>query len=86
MAKLAVSGPNSQEFQPGSVPRPLPLEWLVTDMRGFRDAMIRKERWHRAAILAGQLALLAREYQCGRRPSCKALKRFFHFVAREQAL
>ena len=86
MANLAVGTARSQEFQPESNHAPFPLKWLITDLRGFRDGMIGKERWYRAAILAGQLALLAREYERGRRPSRKALKRFFHFVAREQAL
>jgi len=62
------------------------LESLIADLRGLRDGMIGRDKRHRAAILAGQLALLAREYQRGRRPSRKTLKRFFHFVAREQAL
>jgi hypothetical protein len=63
-----------------------PLESLIADLRDLRDGMIATDRRRRAAILAGQLALLAREYQKGRRPSRKTLKHFFHFVAREQAI
>jgi hypothetical protein len=59
---------------------------LIADLRTLRDGMIATDWRRRTAILAGQLALLAREYQRGRRPSRKMLKRFFHFVAREQAL
>jgi hypothetical protein len=86
MANLSVSTLSSQEFQPESSPAHFPLKWLINDLRGFRDGMIGKERSHRAAILAGQLALLAREYERGRRPSRKTLKQFFRFVAREQGL
>lgn len=86
MANLSVSNLSSQGFQPESNSAHFPLKWLISDLRGFRDGMIGKDRWHRAGILAGQLALLAREYERGRRPSRKALKRFLHFVAREQAL
>jgi hypothetical protein len=86
MTNLAASAPRSQEIRPESDPAPFSLKWLITDLRGFRDGMIGNDRWHRAAILAGQLALLAREYERGRRPSRKALKRFFQFVAREQTL
>lgn len=63
-----------------------PLESLIADLRGLRDGMILHDRRERAGILAGQLALLAAEYRRGRRPSRKTLRRFFYFVAREQAL
>jgi len=85
MNNLSVSGPLRQEFQT-EFSFPSPLEFLIADLRGLRDGMIAKDRHRRSAILAGQLVLLAREYQSGRRPSRKTLKRFFHFVAREQAI
>lgn len=62
------------------------LELLIADLRGLRDEMIKRDRRERWAILAGQLALLAREYQRGCRPSRKTLRRFFHFVAGENML
>jgi hypothetical protein len=71
----------SQDFETKT-----PLELLIADLRGIRDGMMATDQRRRTGILAGQLALLAREYQKGRRPSRKTLKRFFHFVAREQAL
>ncbi len=87
MANLTASASRSQEFQTKSnFPSSSPLESLIADLRGLRDGMIATDRRHRTAILAGQLALLAREYQKGRRPSRKTLKHFFHFVAREQAV
>ncbi len=87
MANLNASASRSQEFQTKSnSPSASPLESLIADLQGLRDVMIATDRRHRAAVLVGQLALLAREYQNGRRPSRKTLKHFFHFVAREQAV
>lgn len=86
MANLSVSTLSSQEFQTQTNLAICPLDSLIADLRGLRDGMIATDRRRRSAILIGQLALLAREYQRGRRPSSKTLKRFFHFVAREQAL
>ena len=65
--------------------RSSPIDSLITDLRGLRAGMIEKDRRRRSAILIGQLALLASEYQKGRRPSRRNLKRFFYFVSREQA-
>jgi hypothetical protein len=62
-----------------------PLDSLITDLRALRSGMIATDRRRRSAILIGQLTLLASEYRKGRRPSRHTLKRFFHFVAREQA-
>jgi hypothetical protein len=62
-----------------------PLDLLVTDLGALRDGLISKDHRRRSAILAGQLLILAREYRTGRRPNRRTLKRFFHFVAREQA-
>ncbi len=84
MANLNVSTPPSQEFQTESSPSA--LQSLIADLRGLRDGMIATDRRGRSAILIGQFALLAREYQRGRRPSRKTLKRFFRIVAREQSL
>lgn len=84
MQKLSHNTSKSQ--QNGLIPNLSPLESLIADLRGLRDALFVRDRGQRAAILAGQLALLAREYQRGRRPSHKNLKRFFRFVAREQSL
>ncbi len=75
----------SQEFEPHSEFSP-GLESLIADLRSLRDAMIAKDRHRRSAILAGQLVLLAREYQRGRRPSERTLRRFFSFVTRELAI
>ncbi len=85
MNNLSVSELSRQDFRP-RITLASPLEFLIADLRGLRDGMVAKDRHRRSAILAGQLALLAREYQKGRRPSRKTLKRFFHFVAREQAI
>lgn len=62
-----------------------PLNSLIHDLRQFRDHSIGKEKRRRSAVLAGQLLILAREYQNGRRPNRRTLKRFFYFVAREAA-
>lgn len=86
MKTLSATTSHSQDFQTKSNPVPSALESLIADLCGLRDGMIATDRRRRSGILAGQLALLAREYQRGRRPSRKTLKRFFHFVAREQAL
>lgn len=86
MANLTISPSRSQQFRTQSNPCHSPMESLVADLRGLRDARIATDRRCRSAILAGQLLLLVREYQRGRRPSRKTLKRFFHFVAREQGL
>lgn len=84
MPTLSRSASHSQQNRTSS--DLAPLESLIADLRGLRDGMIATDRRHRAAILAGQLALLVREYQKGRRPSRKTLKHFFDFVAREQAI
>jgi hypothetical protein len=86
MGNLSGNASRSQQFQTQSDPSSLPLESLIADLRGLRDGMIATDRRRRTAILAGQLLILARSYQNGRRPSRKTLKRFFHFVAREQAI
>lgn len=85
MTKLSDGEVSRQEFRT-ALEVLSPLEFLIADLRAFRDGRIEKDRHRRSAILAGQLALLACEYQRGRRPSRKTLKRFFHFVAREQAI
>jgi hypothetical protein len=84
MPNLTISPPRSQQFQTKSTPCCSPMESLVADLHGLRDAMIVTDRRRRSAILTGQLLLLVREYQRGRRPSRKSLKRFFQFVAREE--
>jgi hypothetical protein len=86
MTTLSANASRSQQFQTQSNPSSSPLESLIADLRVLRDGMIGTDRRRRAAILVGQLALLAREYQSGRRPSRRTLKRFFYFVAREQAI
>lgn len=71
----------SQSQQNWPISSPSPLESLIADLRDLRDGLIARDRRQRAAILAGQLALLAAEYQRGRRPSRKNLRLFFRFVA-----
>jgi hypothetical protein len=78
----------SSVSQESHAPSDLPgaaIDSLVTDLRELRDRLVAKDRRRRSAILVGQLALLAREYRDGNRPNRRTLKRFFHFVAREQA-
>lgn len=82
MENLNNSTPRRQGFKPQSKQ----LEFLIADLRGLRDGTIGTDQRQRSAVLIGQLALLASEYQRGRRPSRKALKRFFRFVAQEQGL
>jgi len=74
-----------QVFEPETVTSP--LDSLIQDLRTFRDGSISKDNRsrRRSAVLAGQLLLLAREYQAGNRPNRRTLKRFFYFVAREAA-
>jgi hypothetical protein len=83
MQKVQEVGSNSQENQNELACSP--LDSLITDLRALRSSMISKDRRRRSAILIGQLTLLASEYRKGHRPSRHTLKRFFHFVAREQA-
>ncbi len=73
----------SQQFQPNPSSS---LDSLIADLRGLRNGMISKDRRRRSAILIGQMLLLAREYQLGRPPNRKTLRRFFYFVTREQAV
>jgi len=61
-----------------------PLDLLVADLRHFRDTSLPRERRRRAAVLAGQLLILALQYRTGRPPNRRTLKRFFYFVAQEQ--
>lgn len=80
---VALDGTASQQFQPNSGS---PLDSLIHDLRRLRDDRIGKDRHRRSAILVGQVLILALEYKTGRSLNKRTLKRFFHFVAREQAL
>jgi len=62
-----------------------PLDSLIDDLRQFRDGSITKDRRRRSAIIAGQVLILALEYQAGRRPSRRTLKGFFYLLGREAA-
>jgi hypothetical protein len=62
-----------------------PLDALVNDLSEIRRKMFAAERRRKSGVLAGQLLILARSYQEGKRPSRRTLKRFFYFVAREAA-
>ena len=62
-----------------------PLETLISDLGEIRRKMIAAERRRKSGVLAGQLLILARSYQQGKRPSRRTLKRFFYFVTREAA-
>ena len=64
-----------------------PIDSLIQDLRTFREGSISKDNQtrRRSAILAGQIAILAREYQTGKRPNRRTLKRFLYFVSREAA-
>jgi hypothetical protein len=62
-----------------------PLDLLVRDLGEIRRKMFAAERRRKSGVLAGQLLILARSYQQGKRPSRRTLKRFFYFVAREAA-
>ncbi len=62
-----------------------PLEVLISDLGEVRRKLLTAERRRKSGVLAGQLLILARSYQEGKRPSRRSLRRFFHFVAREQA-
>jgi hypothetical protein len=63
----------------------LPLDLLIGDLRHLRETSLARERKRRSGVLAGQLLILARSYQSGRRPTRRTLRRFFFFVAKEQA-
>jgi hypothetical protein len=62
-----------------------PLDSLIHDLSDFRDRGLSRDRRRRSAILAGQMAILARQYKTGRPPSRRTLKGFFYLVARELA-
>ena len=62
-----------------------PISLLIADLQNLRDKSVSVEKRRRSAIVAGQLLILAREYQNGHRPNRRTLKRFFYFVAREAA-
>jgi hypothetical protein len=63
-----------------------PLDLLITDLQALRLKMFAHEKRRRPGVLAGQLRLLARSYQSGRRPNRRTLKQFFYFVAREKVV
>jgi hypothetical protein len=68
-----------------SISQVSPLEILIGDLRDIRAKMLATEKRRRSGVLAGQLLILARSYQVGRRPSRRTLKRFFWFVSGEAA-
>ena len=59
------------------------LKNLICDLRVLRGEMLPSELVHRSGILAGQLLILASEYQRGRRPSKSTLRGFLHLVTGE---
>jgi hypothetical protein len=61
------------------------LETFISDLSSLRRNLLATEKRRRSGVLAGQLLILARSYQSGKRPSRRTLKRFFYFVAREAA-
>ena len=65
--------------------QPAPLDILIDDLRDIRTKMLSTEKRRRSGVLAGQLLILARSYQSGKRPNRRTLKRFFWFVSREAA-
>lgn len=64
--------------------RQSPIRSLIRDLRILRGEMLTSERLHRSGILAGQLLILASEYQRGRRPSRRKLRGFLRFVCDEK--
>jgi hypothetical protein len=79
--KLEQQGSESQEVAAESPA----LDLLITDLRDIRAKMLATEKRRRSGILAGQVLILARSYQAGRRPSHRSLKRFLWFLSRELA-
>jgi hypothetical protein len=76
MQNLTPAASSSQE---------LPLEILIDDLRAIRAKMLPIEKRRKTGVLAGQLLILARSYQSGRRPSRHTLKRFFWLISKERA-
>lgn len=64
--------------------RQVPLRSFIQDLRVLRGEMLTSERLHRSGILAGQLLILASEYQRGRRPSRRKLRGFLRLVCDEK--
>lgn len=67
-----------------SCTRQATLKTLIRDLRVVRGEMVFTERQHRSGVLAGQLLLLALEYQHGHRPSRRRLRGFLRFVCDEK--
>lgn len=81
--KLASEIAQRQDVQ--SQPDSSPISLLIADLQSLRNKSVSVEKRRRSGIVAGQLLILAREYQNGRRPNRRTLKRFFYFVAKETA-
>jgi hypothetical protein len=59
------------------------LEGVVRDLRVIRQRSFSTNPRSRTGIVAGQLLLLLRELQGGKRPSRRSLRGFVRFVARD---
>jgi hypothetical protein len=64
--------------------RKSPLKKFICDLRLLRGEMLSSERLHRSGILAGQLLILASEYQRGRQPSRRKLRGFLRLICGEE--
>lgn len=64
-------------------PKRQSLRNLICDLRLLRHEMLPSERLHRSGILAGQLLILASEYQRGRTPSKRKLRGFLRLISGE---